>query len=168
MPKRKKRKVKKSKKTKHYGAKFKAPEFIYYKKGAGWYVGVVLIAIILAGLFLWLKMWLLAGVVALAAIVAIQYATVMPKKFEVHIKTDQIEIKEKTYPISHFKSFWIVFDQPTSTLYLETTRKLIPWMSVHISAKEAVRVRKRLLNFLPEKKTASEDLFIKLNRWFRF
>lgn len=168
MVKKSKRKVKKTTKIKHHGAKFRAPEFIFYKKGAGWYVGIIIISLGLLILFLWLKMWLLAAVVGLAGIVFVQYAQVRPKKYEVHIAADKIEIKGKTYPLSYFKSFWIVFDKPVGTLYLETTKRLMPWISVHVDADEILRIRHSLLNFLPEQKTVSEDMFIKLNRWFRF
>lgn len=170
MKKRKKRrrKNKKSKVSKALRAvNFLAPDFIYYKKGWGWYLAIILLGLILLGVAIWLRYWLFSVVILLSIVVFIQYSKVKPKSKECRVSKDGVEIEGKFYPLSYFKSFAIHYEESSSHLFLETVPRFRPTFWLHIHNNDLKRVYHILSAVLPEKAPESY-LMAKINKWFKF
>ncbi len=173
MPKQKRRKTKKVKKTgaksklKTRAVNFLVPEFVYYKKGLGWYIVSGIIGLGLIGAAVWQRQWFLAVIILLAIIVFFQYSKKRPQSKKCHIGKDGIKIDQKTFPPNLFKSFSIIYDRPVSHLFLETSKRFYPSFWLHVKNKDLARVKKALLGVLPEKQT-QEGMIVRINRWFRF
>jgi len=169
MPKKKKNHHKKKviQKPEFRGAHFLAPEFVYYKKGAVWYLATIVVGLGLIGLAIWLKYWLLSAVIFLSIIVFLQYSNKRPKSKKCSITKEGIKIDEKFFPIESFKSFHIIFDKPASHLFLETSRRFYPSFWLNVKNEDLERVVGTLSMILPEK-VEHENFLVKINRWLRF
>lgn len=169
MPTKKKRKTKPKRKpkAKARAVNFLAPEFVYYKKGLGWYIVSGIIGLGLIGVAVWQRQWFLGAIIFLTLIVFFQYSKKRPQSKKCHIGKDEIKIDQKPFPLNWFKSFSIIYDRPVSHLFLETSKRFYPSFWLHIKNKDLARVKKALLGVLPEKQ-AQEGTIVKINRWFRF
>ena len=173
--KKKKRKIKirKPKKTrakpkpKSRAVNFLAPEFVYYKKGAGWYFVIGIFGLATLAIAIWQRMWLMAVVIFLATIVFFQYSKHKPKSKKCHISEKEIIIDDKKFPISQFKSFSIYLDESVSHLFLERVGKLQSSIWLNVKNKDLKRVTGVLLKLLPLKEHHYRFM-ANFNRWFRF
>ena len=160
-----KRKIKPKRKPR--AVNFLAPEFVYYKKGAGWYFVIGIFSLATVAVAIWQSQWLLAVVIFLSLLVFFQYSKKRPKSKKCHIGKDGIKVDQKIFPPNLFKSFSIVYDRPVSHLFLETSRRFYSSFWLHIKNKDLARVKKALLGVLPEKQ-AQERMIVRINRWLRF
>jgi len=171
----KKPKIKKAQKTpkikkvkiKFRAVNFLAPEFLYYKKGAGWYLALISAGLIIIGIAIWQKMWFLGAIILLSLIVFLQYSKMRPQSKKCHISLYHIKINDKIFPIEWFKSFSLIYDKPHSHLFLETAKRLSTSFWLHVKMKDLKRVRDSLLAILPEK-PVQESFMVKINRWIKF
>jgi len=155
-------------KEKPRAVNFLAPEFVYFRKGFGWYLAISLIGLGLIAVAVWLRFWLFGAVIALSLLVFFQYSHKRPQSRECQVSKEGVKIGEKFFPLSNFKSFSIVFDQPVSHLFLETAKRFQPSFWLHFKVKDLLRIRKSLLEILPEKPIHHEAIIARINRWIRF
>lgn len=152
--------------------KIEGTDFLYFNKSQKWYSVVVLIGIILLGasvlLGYYYKQWPMVASVLVAFIVFLQLANRKPGKIECVINSSGVNFHNKTHPLANIKSFWIVPDQQTSTLYLNTTEKLRPTLLIHFNSQEAQKVFDYLSKFLPYEQTLAEEPSTWLSKWWRF
>jgi len=161
------KKRKKIKKKEFHGVNFLAPEFVYYKKGFGWYLILGLIGLGLIALAFWLKYWLLSAVIFLSLVVFLQYSKFRPKSKKCRISKDEILIDDKKFRIDEFEAFTIYLDQPNSHLFLERVKRLRPSIWLHIKNEDLKRIIESLSAVLPAKKP-QYNFLVNLNRWMRF
>jgi len=173
MAKKKNKRAKKIKKIHKAGIKpravnFLAPEFVYFRKGFGWYLVFSLIGLALIVVAIWLRLWLFVAVIVLSLLVFFQYSQKRPHSRECWVSPEGVKIGEKFFPLTNFKSFSIAYDQPVSHLFLEISKRFYPSFWLHFKAKDLIRVRNSLLEILPEKPTHHEAMIARVNRWIRF
>ncbi len=93
------------------------------------------------------------------------YENKPPKKINIAILEDGIFIKDQVYPFDSIESFWIDYEPgEKKELSLQTKTVFLPHIKVPLENQNPLKVRKILLNFIPEKKHASlfQDLLEKL------
>jgi hypothetical protein len=128
---------------------------------ADWYWGLALAS--LAGIIvsIWLGNFLLAVIIALAALSIVTLSMRGPREHQVRIDGRGVTIDGTLYRYSNIQSFWVAVDeplpershelQPRIWLYITTSGYLHPHITIPIeSMHQGHEVRDRLLKFVDE------------------
>ena len=144
-----------------------APAFVQYSKNSQWFLIVSLIAIALAGLFVYLQNWTAVGVVVAAALALILQARAKPKDVDCALFRDGFVIDDKAYRYDDLKSFWIVFsDHPFARF--APARRFSASINMPIAEEDPEQIRLFLAKYLPEDEDKGEDITDTVQRWLRF
>ncbi|HLC38925.1 MAG TPA: hypothetical protein VJJ80_02250 [Patescibacteria group bacterium] len=163
----KKKSLKKHRPVKISTIKFLAPEFMYFRKGILWYLIIGVIFVATLALAVWQRNWFLTAIVVLSAVVFFQYAPKRPRSLKCRLGLKKIEINGKIFPISNFKSFYLIPDRPNSHLHLEKLRWFSGSLWLNIKNKDAKRIYRQISQILPESSPKINFLTI-INRWIKF
>lgn len=147
---------------------WEAAEAIEYDKKPGWYVWLSIIGLALAGVFIWLKQYLSAGVVVLALLVLFTQAKVKPKKNKYILDPSGLTINEKKYPFTQLKSFSIIMSMEGNTLYVQRAGKFVSPLAIFLGATNPRPIEAYLKRFIPENENLKETTADKVNRILRF
>jgi hypothetical protein len=123
--------------------------------------------LIILGITLWIRNWLLAGVIAAGTFAIITFAKEKPAERQFRIDSSGVQVGNKKYKYEDLKSFWIIDTPQGKILYLQSTNRFSPPIMINLGANDEVRIRKILSNYLPEE-SKSEMLSDRINRWLRF
>jgi hypothetical protein len=147
---------------------WQAPEFVYYEKDTKWFVygGLVLLFLIAAAAVL--QQWLMIVVILALAAVIVQHARREPRTLEYKITEHGVETGEKFHPYNELKSFWIIYNPPVKTLYIESTKRLIPQIQVQLADQDPTQIRQALHSRIPEQEKRTEDWLDSFGRLIRF
>lgn len=130
---------------------WKFSEYKNHKRGFLWYV---LAFIIIAGLLLYSVFsvnFLFGVIVILMVIIYFFYFTRQPRKIDLKITEDGIELDGKFYSYKELKKFWVIYDPPkVKNLYLDFKSISKPLISIPLEDQNPVEVRKALLDYLEE------------------
>lgn len=146
---------------------WEAPQFIYYPKSSSWYLGIVILAIILMVIFIWAKQYFSAGIVFLVASVMFIMAKNEPEEIRYQLDINGLSFNNKTYEFNQFKSFWITENDFISTLYLEKIGAFSHPLTIHITKIPASQIREFLRQFLPEKEDQPDSLNESFSKFLR-
>ena len=140
-----------------------APEFEYHKKDDGWFVAVVLVAI-LVGLFaLWQQNFLFLIFDVLATIMIIIWGKEKPKTVNCELDEGGLHIKKAFYGYEIFSDLAI---KPGSLAFKNKT-KLRPLLTIHFPREKTEEIKAYLLDFLSEMEY-SDSLVDSFSRYFKF
>lgn len=145
-----------------------APEFIHYPKDTSWYLTIGLGALILAGVFFWMKNYLGMVVVILTPLVFYLISRGRAKQIKYLLNKEGLSIGEKNYPFEQLKTFWIIEGPLFATLYLETTKKFLPPLTIYLLRVNHQEVREFLKEYLPEQEGKKEIIHDQISRFLRF
>lgn len=152
---------------------WEAPEFPHEEKGFGWLVAVWLAAFVAAGFAVWYYKLSFLGIVGglfpiAAALALTTQGRLKPQLVRISIDNQGINRAGHTYQWNELKGFWIVFSPLSQTLYLETTRRLPPIITMQLGKTDPEAVRTALLEHLPELTDQAEALNDRLARMIKF
>ncbi len=152
---------------------WEAPEFYHYERGAGWLVTIWVVAVILAAATVWYYKVTFFGVLSalvppLAALALTNQSRLKPEIIRVAIDQEGIHLKGQLYAWKELKGFWLVFSADTQALYVETTRRFLPFVSVQLGKVDPEVVRALLLTHLPEHVDRNEQFGDRLGRFMKF
>lgn len=129
-----------------------APEFHYHHKSASWYWKLIGAAIVLAFISIWMKNFLFAVFIVIAAGTAMVWARRYPKHldFKIDLKGVHIE-KMKSYSYEELAGFAVKsgFGQ-LGELILQKKSKLDPYVKINIHNEDADEIKGFLKNRLEE------------------
>ncbi len=116
-----------------------------------WYICffVVIASLLAYGLFL--DNFLLSIIAILTALLFYLFKKRESKEFKFGITSDGVFAHDNIYEFSSLENFWIFYEpQGRKELSLKSTRKLMPYIHIHLGSTNPVEIRKKLLQFLPE------------------
>ena len=148
---------------------WQAPEYEYNPKDVSWYWMSIIVAIVLIGVAFWQKNFLFAVFVVIAELIVIYFSNSFPKIWNFKLDDKGIHIGNNLfYPISDLKSFDIHdIGEEYKELVFKLGAKLKPNLKVFIHSEDEVKIKEKLLKFLPQ-----EDLPVSLadslERFIRF
>ena len=136
---------------------WKIPEYPSYKRGAGWYIGFILIFGGLIFYAIWTANFLFAIILALAGFIVLYSVFHSPQELRFEIREDGIILGDHFYPYKGFKSFWIIYEPPEiKNLYLDF-KGWRPKLSVPLMNQNPLKVRETLLKYLEEDLEKEEE-----------
>lgn len=146
-----------------------APEFIHYPKSKWWFAVTALVGIGLATYFFIQKEFLTGALFLLLLAIVAYFGRMPPRMIRIELTPHGIKINESLLPYQQIKSFWMVYQPPVvKTLNFETTAYLNPNYTLQLMDEDPVKIRKFLLEYLPEDLDRGEAISDKLTRTLKF
>lgn len=149
-------------------AEWEALEFIKYSKTPEWFLagGLFFGTLFLFALFV--KNFIFALIVILAAFSIYIWTQKDPKTVRFAINSKGIKIQNSFYGFDNLKSFWI-FNEPPDVKYisLESKKVLMPKIIIPLGDRDPEEIRKFLLRFLSEEEQ-EESLIDVLARYAKY
>lgn len=147
---------------------WQAVEFESHDKPGNWLLYVVLIGVVLTGIFLFMRLWLGAGVVVAACFALYSQSSSHGKKRSYAIYDQGVTVDNKVYTFDQFKSFWMFPYQDRIIVRFEQLKRLALPIEMPIGDENPEQVRLFLSKHLPEAEDRGEDISDTINRWIKF
>lgn len=124
---------------------------VHREHSVDWYWSVGVVALVAAGVSVWMGNLLFALIIALAAFSFGMLLWRGPREHSVRIDNRGISIDGTLHPYRSINSFWVERDPEYPRLYLETTAVVSPHLVLPLdSGSQAEQVRSFLKRVLPE------------------
>lgn len=137
------------------------------KKSVGWYVGVIIVAILISGFSVWQKDWfpIIIAVIVTAIVLWYGYSSSVLEKEEHYALTPLgIKIDDRFIPYSDMHSFWASLNQNEGRLFIILNKKYLPAVDIDVSNADPVLIKNFLAKKIPEDTERSENVFMKIQR----
>lgn len=143
-----------------------APEYSKHEKGAAWVTMAISITAGLIAYAILTKSWTMSAAFFMLAIVYFLEHKKKPENIRIELTEMGVKVKDKFYPFSHFKTFWIIYKPPmVKTLHLRFAGKRYGDLLIQLADQDPVKVRNLLLTQLPEwegKEEAITDVLVRV------
>ena len=144
-----------------------APEFTYYEKSSGWFLGLTIISGVFFLISVLTKNYFFAFLILIAFFLIYVHAIKKPRKVKIEISEKGIDIAEQFLPYKEIVSFWIFEEPELKMLSLESKKFFRPRPFIPLAGQAPENIRAVLKKFIPEKKQ-EESLIDILARRIRF
>ncbi len=158
-------------KSKEHGkvlAEWKFPETIKYSRSRGWYIGAGICGVALLVYAVATKNFLFGLIIILFAL-TLFITQRKPADVGFKITEDGILIGSRFYPYKEIKNFFIIYEPPeVKSLYFNFKNIFNPHLPIPLEKQDPVKVRKILLEYLPEDLTKEDEPFSdQISRMFK-
>lgn len=143
-------------------------EFEHYDKGAGWYLTLSILGLLIVAYEIYLHDYFAALTLFIAMIVVYFFSRILPRDVEVTITDKGINVDKGSYPYTSIKRFWIVESAGSRKLYIETTAYLNRFVILLLADQDPDAITEILKQFLPESQSNRETLAQRASRFLRF
>lgn len=128
-----------------------ASEFIAHTKTAGWYLLLALITTASAAIAFFITSGdkLTTGVILIAGLLFGIMAARQPRELPYSLDAKGLQIGEKHYPYSDFKSFSLVQEEGIEAIWLLPLQRFAPGLSIYFSPQDKDNILNILDNYLP-------------------
>lgn len=144
---------------------WEAEEFFYHRKGWLWTAILIMITLIIATGFLWLRQYFSATISILLAIVVYRLSTIKPKSHRLVITNQGIDWGERHFDFRDFKSFWLT-SQIRPRLYMERLNRWLPPLTIELNRQDPQPLTDLLRRHLPQQ-NRQDDLLDKINQFLK-
>lgn len=119
---------------------WEAEEYIVRDKTTWWYVGLMAVGLILAGIAVWLQWWSFLAVVVLSVIALVIYAMRPPRIIRYSLSNKGISEGERLYNYSEFKAFGILKEGQHFAIVLTPMKRFSPRLMVYFPAAQGEEI----------------------------
>jgi len=145
-----------------------APEYVKNEKGTVWVTMAISITAGLIAYAILTKSWTMSAAFFMLAIVYFIEHKTKPENIPIEITEMGVKVKDKFYPFSHFKTFWIIYNPPmVKTLHMRFASRNNRDLLIQLGDQDPVKVRNLLLTQLPEWEGKEEAITDILTRVFK-
>ncbi len=109
---------------------WEAEEYIVREKNAWWYVGLVAVALVLAGIAVLLRWWTFLAVVVLSAVALLVYAMRPPRMLRYSLTNKGLTENDRLYNYEDFKSFGVLREGNHFAIVLTPRKRFSPRVTV--------------------------------------
>lgn len=132
---------------------WQAPEYEEYERDKKWYALIIFSLFTVISWAIYTNSPVMAITFILIGIVGYIHINREPKVMDFMITHDGIVAGKEIYDFDNIKSFWIFYEpEGKRTISFHTKNNLIPYIHIPIYEEDPVRIRKILLDYLPEEK----------------
>lgn len=146
---------------------WRAPEFVYTKKPAGWYIGLGAIVLVLVGLAVWAQQWIAIVLLLVMGVGVAIWANRKPRELEYKLSNYGVYVDQKRYLFENFRGFYTFMDYNQKTLDLIPGKNIGTLVSLPLVGMESEVVEETIARMVP-KIDHHEDAIDKLFRKLRF
>lgn len=145
-----------------------ASEYIHHQKQAGWYMGLLALAILLAAvLFITQHDFTAPIVIILAAAALWVFGARKPRTLNYRITASGVSIEDKNYSYDKFRSFSVVDDGEVPSLLLSPLQRFVPPISIYYDFADEDKIVGAISQFLPHE-DRDLDSIDRLSRRLKF
>lgn len=133
-----------------YEFSWQSVEYIHRPKGAGWIVGLVIVALALGAFAYWLHAWTF---IALILVMTIAFGVVAyrhPRTLHFKLSQTAVEIDGQVYPLSRFRSYGLLLEEDLFTLVLVPVKRFRPSITLFFHEAEAQQIVGIMSSHLPK------------------
>ncbi len=145
-----------------------APEFRYYEKNFGWYVSLVVIAVLLIIFFVFEKDIFAAVSMAILAILVGLFSLQKPREVNIEMSERGIKFGNVEFPYKQIKHFWIVNTYNHRTLNLEISTVINHTMIIELLDQDEEQIRQFLVHHVSEHHQTHETFAQKVSHKLKF
>ena len=146
---------------------WQASEYVQHHKGAGWYMGLAGVFLILLGVAIFTQQWLSIAVFVVMAVAVVVYAHKPPRILTYMLDFKGITIEDKFYGYDQFRSFAVLQNSEWHAIDLEPTQRFMPRLTVIFVSEDLDGIVEHLSLHLP-RSDRQPDLIERLTRYVRF
>lgn len=117
-----------------------AKEYIQHDKHAGWYVGLVLIGLIMSGVAIWLAQWTFLALVVISVAALIVYSVRPPRTLHYSLDDQGLTEGAATYKFEDYKSFGVLKEGTHFSIVMIPRKRLSPQVKVYFPEKEGEKI----------------------------
>jgi hypothetical protein len=129
---------------------WRAKEFIEHDRSAGWYVMIVFGSILLAAIIYFItKDYFSVAATVTVGLIAAVYAGHKPKEIGYELTGRSIQVGDKAYNYSAFKSFSIAHEGSHTSINLEPVKRYRPPMALYFPPELEKQITNTLGSHLP-------------------
>ena len=123
------------KKNKSEIVNWDAKEYIPHEKNAGWYIGLVVVCIVLIALSILFEWWTFAIIVVLSGVVLVLYSVRPPRVLHYSLSSKGLSEGEKIYAYEDYKSFGVLKEGDNYAIILTPRKRFSPGVKVYFPQK---------------------------------
>ena len=146
--------------------RWEAEEYIQHDKNAGWYIGLVMIGLVLVALSVWLRWWSFTALVVLAFISLLIYVLRPPRKIKYSLNSKGLTEGEKLYVFEDYRAFGILQDDTNFAIVLMPRKRFSPAVTIYFPKEKGEEIVDQFGARLPMEEVKL-DLIDKLVRKLR-
>lgn len=143
-----------------------APERVFVARDKKWFGNLAILGLLLLVITLFLRDFLLMGVILAVLFVFYILATVPPEKVENKITTQGLVIHNHSYLWEELADFWFSEKYGQELLKIETYLRFPPELVLLIDKEDKDKIRDLLAKYIPFREVASKGLIDKSSEWF--
>ena len=119
---------------------WEAQEYIVRDKTTGWYVGLIVIGLVLSGVAVWLQWWTFLTVIVLSVVALMIYAMRPPRVLSYGLTRTGVREGEHLYPYENFKSFGILQEGGNFAIILTPRKRFSPRLTVFFPQEQGEKI----------------------------
>lgn len=145
-----------------------ASEFVAYQKNGSWYMLILIIVLVLAGIiFLITKDLISAGTTIIIGVLFMAFASRKPRVLTYSISDDGIQIGDKLYQYASMRSFALIDEGSLSSISLLPMQRFMPAISMYYEPQDESKIVAALGSYLPQEQR-KQELIDRLMHKIRF
>lgn len=147
---------------------WQAREYPYYKKNFAWYFTFLAVLVLIIGFQVLQEDYFGAICLAILGVLALFYASIPPKRVEIHLSPKGAHIDNLFIPYTKMRHYWIVDNETHKTLNIETKAYFQKVLVLELADQDPEEIRNTLRDILPELEEAEPTLSQKFMRFFKY
>ena len=108
-----------------------AREYIPREKNTGWYVGLVIVCLVLVGVAIWLSWWTFAILVVLSGVALVVYSVRPPRVLHYSLGNKGLSEGNKLYNYEDYKAFGVLRENEHFAIILTPRKRFSPGVKVY-------------------------------------
>jgi len=145
---------------------WEAEEYLQKDKNAGWYVGLVIVTVVLVAVSILLQWWTFTALIVLSAIALAIYSARPPRKLKYSLSNKGLTEGEKLYSYDDYKSFGILEDDGNYAIVLCPKKRFAARVTVYFPEQNGEAIVDAFGVRLPME-DVKMDFLDKMVKWLR-
>ncbi len=146
---------------------WQAPEFAFTNKPIGWFIGLVVVFLMLGGIAAWFQQWITIGLLAVMTIAVGVWANRKPRVLPYQITNYGIIVDKRKYLFDDFRAYYEYMDYNQPSIDLIPGKRFGTLVSLPLATPDADAIEQTIGHMIP-KTEHKEDMIDKLFRRLRF
>lgn len=119
---------------------WEAEEYVARDKNAGWYVGLVIVGLVLVALSVWLRWWTFTALIVVAVLALLVYSLRPPRKLHYALDNEGLVEGGRIYKYEDYKSFGVLRDGAHFAIVLTPRKRFSPAVTVYFPEAQGEKI----------------------------
>lgn len=119
---------------------WEAEEYIVKNKKAGWYIGLIVVALSLIALGVWLKWWSFIVLIAVSTLALVVYSVRPARKIKYHLDNTGLAEGTKKYNFTDYRSFGLLSDEGHFAIIMNPRKRFSGRIKVYFPGQDGEKI----------------------------